>query len=89
MFGWPFLPTLNLMITQIIVMLITRITAITTSLISDARRGMPNEVCVGGLLVGICTEVLVTVVGTTTVTTDVVSLGVLTIIVILHSSMMS
>ena len=57
MFGWPFLPTLNLMITQIIVMLITRITAIIALPISDdARRGMtilPNEVYVGGILVGI------------------------------------
>ena len=85
-FGWPFLPILNLMITQIIVMLITRITAIATSPISDARKRMPNEVYVGGLLVGICTEVLVTVVVTIAVTTDVVLVDVLTV---LHSSMKS
>ena len=89
-FGWPLLPTLNLMSTQIIVMLIARITAITTSPISDVRRGisiiLPNEVYVGGMLVGVCTEVLVIVVGTTT---DAVSAGILTIVVILHSSMKS
>ena len=78
------------MITQIIVMLITRITAIIALPISDdARRGMtilPNEVYVGGILVGICTEVLVRVVVTIAVTTDVVSVDVLIIVVILHSS---
>ena len=77
------------MITQIITMLIARITAIIASPISDARRGisiLPNEVYVGGTLVGICTEVLVRVVVTIAVTTDVVSVDVLTIVVILHSS---
>ena len=90
-FGRSLLPALNLTITQIIVMLITRITAIVTSPTSDARSGilLPNEVCVGTLLVGMCTEVLVMFVETTTVTADVVSVGVLTIVVILHSSIKS
>ena len=71
-FGWPFLPTLqlNLMITQIIAILIARNTTIATSPTSGVRRGisiLPNEVYVGGTLVGTCTEVLVMVVGTTTV----------------------
>ena len=87
------LPALNQMITQIIVMLITRITAIVASPTSDDRSGilLMNEVCVGTLLVGICTEVLVMFVETATVTADVVSVGVLTIVtvVILHSSIKS
>ena len=52
----PFLPTLNLMITQIIIiMLIARITAIIASPISDARRGMLTAVYVrvGGWLIAI------------------------------------
>ena len=84
---WPFLPTLDLMITHIIIMLTARITAITTSPITDVRSVMPNEVCVGGMLVGIF-EVLVTVVVTIAVIVDMVS-GVLSIVVILHSSMKS
>ena len=92
-FGRSLLPALNLKITQIIVILITRITAIVTSPTSDARSGillsiLPNEEYVGTLLVGICTEVLVMFVETATVTADVVSVGVLIIVVILHSSMM-
>ena len=91
-FGWSLLPAMNRMITQIIVMLITRITAIVTSPTSDARSGillsiLLNEVCVGTLL----TEVLVMFVETATVTADVVSVGVLTIVtvVIMHSSIKS
>ena len=49
----PFLPTLNLMITQIIITLIARITAIIASPISDTRRGMLMTVYVGGWLVAI------------------------------------
>ena len=81
-FGWPLfnflkLPTLNLMTTHIIIMLTTRMTAITTSPISDTTRGtsmLPNEGYVGGMLAAII---------------DVVSAepGVLSIVVILHSSM--
>ena len=91
-FGWPLnflkLPTLNLMITQILMIMLTaRITAITTSPITDARSVMPNEVCVVGMLVGIF-EALVTVVVTIAVTIDVVSVGILSLlVVILHSSM--
>jgi hypothetical protein len=58
-FGWPFLPTLNLMTTHIIVMLTVRITAITASPITDTKRGicmLPSEVYVGGMLVSICTD---------------------------------
>ena len=88
-FCWPFFPTLNLMITHIIVILTARITAITASPMTDARSIMPNEVCVGGMLVGIF-EALVTVVVTIAVTIDVVSAGILSlIVVILHSSMKS
>ena len=83
------LPTLNLTTIHIIVMLTARITAITTSPITDARSGMPNEVCVVGMLVGIF-EALVTVVVTIAVTIDEVSAGILSlVIVILHSSMKS
>ena len=98
--GCPFLPTFNLMITQTIVMLIARITTIATSPISDTKRGinillllllLPNEVYVGGLLVAmLCIEVLAMVVVTIAVIVDVVSApGVLTVVVILHSSMKS
>ena len=68
------LPTLNLTTIHIIVMLTARITAITTSPITDASSLMPNEVCVVGMLVGIF-EALVTVVVTIciAVTIDVVS----------------
>ena len=82
------LPTLNLMTTHIIVMLTVRITAITTSPITDARSVMPNDVCVVGTLVGIF-EALVTVVVTIAVTINVVSVGILSLVVILHSSMKS
>jgi hypothetical protein len=85
-FDWPFLPTLNLMTIQIIVTLIVRITAIATSPISDARRGMPNVVCVWGVVVGICIEVLVTVMVTIAVAIEVVSAE-SDIVEILHSSM--
>ena len=89
-FGWSLnflkLPTLNLMIAQIIIMLTARITAITTSPITDARSVMPNEV---GTLVGIF-EALMTAVVTIAVTIDVVSAGILSLlVVILHSSIKS
>ena len=89
-FDWPLnflkLPTLNLMITQIIIMLTARITTITTSPITDASSVMPNE---EGTLVGI-SEALVTVVVTIAVTIDMVSVGILSLVVmILHSSMKS
>ena len=98
--GCPFLPTFNPMITQIIVMLIARITTIATSPKSDAKRGvsillllllLPNEVYVAGLLVAmLCIEVLAMVVMTIAVIVDVVSApNVLTVVVILHSSMKS
>ena len=96
-FCWPFLPTLNLMTTHMIVMLTARITAITTSPITDARRGISimllNEEYVGGMLVmlvGIRIEVLETVVVTIAVTIEVASAGILSLlVVILHSSMKS
>ena len=85
-FDWPlnFLkpPTLNLMIAQIIIMLTARITAITTSPITDASSVMPNE---EGMLVGIF-EALVTVLVTIAVTIDVISVGILSLVAILHSS---
>ena len=58
-FGYPFLPFLNLMITQMIIMLIVKITAITTLPTIDATRGMSrmlpkfNAAVSMGLLVGI------------------------------------